>query len=127
MIWPLLIMAAALTGPDPDSALGAVKACDRGAMQALTKAEPHRRSEWAAAAYAEQQAIARERGLLLFPGAVPPTPAGQASLNLALAGLDARQKQLDDARAVERSWRELVDELRADFLANCAVRGGKDQ
>lgn len=127
MIWPLLMMAAALSGPDPEPALGAIKACDKASVAALTKAEPHRRSEWAAAAYAEQQGIARERSALLAPGSLPPSPAGQASLNLALAGLDARQKQLDDARAVERAWRDLVDELRADFLANCAVRGGKDQ
>ena len=120
MIALSILLVAAFTGPDAVPALEAVKSCDRGAMADMTKAEPHRRSQFAAAAYAEQQAIARERaGLLTRPGG-DPTPAGQASLTLALGALDARQKQLDDARAVESSWRMLVDELRADFLANCA-------
>ena len=116
----LSILLAAFTGPDSVPALEAVKACDRGAMADMTKAEPHRRSQFAAAAYAEQQAIARERAALLAKPGGDPTQAGQASLALALGALDARQKQLDDARAVESSWRTLVDELRADFLANCA-------
>lgn len=120
MIALAVLLAAAFTGPDAAPALEAVKSCDRGAMADMTKAEPHRRSQFAAAAYAEQQAIARERAALLTRPTADPTPAGQASLALALGALDARQKQLDDARAVEFSWRSLVDELRADFLANCA-------
>jgi len=124
----LLALLAAFAGPDPAPALDAVKTCDRAAMMALTKAEPRRRTEWAAASYAEQQAIARERAALIAPGAAQPTAAGKASLDLALAGLDARQKQLDDARAVEMSWRALVEELRADFLANCAqTKGERDR
>jgi len=123
----LLILLAAFTGPDPAPALQAVRTCDRAAMMAMTKAEPRRRAEWAAAAYTEQQAIARERAALLAPTAVPATPAGKATTDLALSALDARQKQLDDARAVEMSWRTLMDELRADFLANCApTKGWKD-
>ncbi|MFM5955454.1 MAG: hypothetical protein ACKOPE_14290 [Novosphingobium sp.] len=127
MILALPFLLAAFAGPDPAPALDAVKTCDRGAMMALTRAEPRRRAEWAAAAYAEQQGIARERGALLAPGTAATTAAGKAGFDLALTGLDARQKQLDDARAVELSWRALVDELRADFLANCAqTKGGKD-
>lgn len=127
MIGSLIFFAAAFAGPDPASALGVVKTCDRPAMMALTRAEPRRRAEWAAAAYAEQQGIARERAALLSPGSASATPAGQASLGLALSQLDGRQRQLDDARAVELSWRTLVDELRADFLVNCAQgKGGKD-
>lgn len=125
---PLAFLFAAFAGPDPASALDVVKTCDRGSMMALTRAEPRRRAEWAAAAYAEQQGIARDRAALLAPGsAISATPAGQASLNLALTQLDGRQRQLDDARAVEVSWRALVDELRADFLVNCApTKGWKD-
>lgn len=120
MIALTILLAAAFTGPDAVPALEAVKTCDRGAMADMTKAEPHRRSQFAAAAYAEQQAIARERAVLLAKPGGDSTPAGQASLALALGALDARQKLLDDARAVESGWRSLVDELRADFLANCA-------
>ena len=120
MIALSILLAAAFTGPDAVPALEAVKTCDRGAMADMTKAEPHRRSQFAAAAYAEQQAIARERAVLLAKPGGDPTPAGQASLTLALSALDGRQKLLDDARAVEAGWRTLVDELRADFLANCA-------
>lgn len=127
MIAVLIFLAAAFEGPDPAPALATVKTCDRAGMLTLTRAEPHRRSEWAAAAYAEQQAIARERAALLAPGAVPAMPAAKAGYELALANLDARQRQLEDARAVEQSWRTLVDELRADFLANCAQgKGGRD-
>lgn len=123
----LLILLAAFTGPDPAPAIQAVRSCDRAAMMAMTKAEPRRRAEWAAAAYTEQQAIARERAALLAPAVDPTSPTGKTATDLALAGLDARQKQLDDARAVEMSWRSLMDELRADFLANCVPsKGGKD-
>ena len=119
MIALAALMAAALTGPDADPARAAVQGCDKPAMARLTRAEPHRRADFAAAAYAEQQAIARERAGLYARPAGDATAAGQATLNTALAALDARQKQLDDARAVERGWRDLIDELRADYLANC--------
>lgn len=119
MIPVLALMAAAFEGPEAAPALDAVKRCDRPAMQHLTKAEPHRRSQWAAAAYAEQQAIARERGELLTRQPQLTVPAEVAATNAALGALDARQRQLDDARVVEMSWRALVDELRSDFLANC--------
>lgn len=120
MIHALFLMAAAFAGPDSAPALDAVKHCDRGAMQSLTKAEPHRRSQFAAAAYAEQQAIARDRADLLERQAKETTPTGLTAITASLAALDARQRQLDDARAVEQGWRALVDELRTDFLANCA-------
>jgi len=127
---PLLFLASALAGNDPASALDAVKACDRPAMSVIVRAEPHRRADWAASVYAEQQAIARDRAALLARQGSETTPAGKASLEAALLQLDARQKQLDDARAVESSWRTMIDELRADFLANCAqgkgsIGGGK--
>lgn len=122
---PFLLLAP-VVGPDPADAIGAVKACDRTAMAAMTRAEPRRRAEWAAAIYGEQQAIARERAVLLAPGAAT-SPAGKAALDVAFASLEGRQRQLDDARAVEFSWRALVDELRADFLANCTQgKGNKD-
>ena len=120
MIALLALMAAAFEGPEAAPALDVVKRCDRGAMQSLTKAEPHRRSQFAAAAYAEQQAIARERSAVLVRAPQDGAPVVQAANAAALTALDARQRQLDDARAVEQGWRVLVDELRTDFLANCA-------
>lgn len=123
MIPLLALLAATLAGPDPVPALEAVKTCDRQAMSGLVKAEPRRRADFAATAYAEQQSIARDRAALLARQTVESSAAGKASLDLALTQLEARQKQLEDARAVERGWRDLYDELRADYLANCA--GGK--
>lgn len=120
MIHALMLMAAAFEGPDSAPALDAVKHCDRGAMQTLTKAEPHRRSQFAAAAYAEQQAIARERADLLARQQKETAAPALAAIGTSIAALDARQRQLEDARAVEQGWRALVDELRTDFLANCA-------
>ncbi len=111
--------------PDSAPALDAVKTCNRVEIRKMISSEPHRRTEFAAAAYAEQRAIAHERATLLSPPSADPaaaTPAGQASTANALGQLDSRQKQLDDARAIEASWRELFDEMRADFLANCSGR-----
>jgi hypothetical protein len=126
-----MILALLLLGgvevPDSAPALDAVKTCNRVEIRKMISGEPHRRTEFAAAAYAEQRAIAQERASLLAPPVAGPaagTPAGQASTANGLAQLDARQKQLDDARAIERSWRDLFDEMRADFLANC--NGRKD-
>jgi hypothetical protein len=115
----LSILALGLDVPEAAPVIAAVKACDRTEIRNLIKGEPHRRTQFAAAAYAEQRAIAAERAtLLVVPEAI--TPAGQASTTTALLQVDARQKQLEDARAIERAWRDLFDEARADFLVNCA-------
>lgn len=120
----ILALAAALTGPDPAPALSAVQSCDRAAMSGIIRGEPHRRAEFAAAVYAEQQGISRDRAALYARLGSDATPAGKASLENGLTQLDARQRQLEDARAVERSWRDMVDELRADYLTNCAKDKG---
>ena len=124
MILSLLLLSGVQI-PDSAPALDAVKTCNRVEIRKMIREEPHRRTEFAAAAYAEQRAIARERAVLLTPSTADPaagTLPGQASTANALNQLDARQKQLDDARAVEASWRGLFDEMRADFLANCSGR-----
>ena len=118
MILALSLAASVVTGPDAAPALDAVKRCDTEAMQAITKAEPHRRSEWAAALYAEQQAIARERLELAARAALQPALPDDLE---AQAALDARQRQLDVAKGVENGWRSLLEELRLDFLANCGA------
>lgn len=126
MILSILLLSG-LQIPDSAPALDAVKTCNRVEIRKMISSEPHRRTEFAAAAYAEQRAIARERAMLLAPPTADSgagTPAGEASTANALSQLDGRQKQLDDARAIEMSWRELFDEMRADFLANC--NGRKD-
>lgn len=123
----LFLLLSGMEVPDSAPALDAVKTCNRLEIRRMITSEPHRRTEFAASAYAEQRAIAQDRASLLaapMPGSGAGTPAGQASTTNALGQLDARQKQLDDARAVEKSWRELFDEMRADFLANC--NGRKD-
>lgn len=127
MIPALILCLLGLTPPDPAPLRTAVAACDRGAMAELTRAEPHRRAEWAEAVYREQRAIAAERAALIpSPATSGGTAAGQAGLATARGTLDARQQQLEDARAVERAWREFYDEHRADFLASCAGRKGGD-
>lgn len=118
----MMTLAALMLGadvPDAAPALSAVKTCNRSEMRTIIRDEPHRRTQFAAGAYAEQRAIAQERSALL---ATPPSGAtGQATTATALAQLDARQKLLDDARATEKSWRDLFDEVRADYLANCTT------
>ena len=119
----MIVLSALMLGIDvPDAApvLAAVKTCDRSEMRTLIRTEPHRRTQFAAGAYAEQRAIAQERATLLTAPTAT-TPTGQVTTTTALAQLDARQKQLDDARATEKSWRDLFDEVRADYLANCTT------
>ena len=124
MIAALVLLA--VSTPDPEPLRNAVGTCDVKGLHALMESEPHRRAEFAAAVYGEQRAIADERTRVQ---AIAPTgsTAGQATVGQALALLDTRQKQLDDARTVERAWRDLLDEERADYLANCTnnKRDGK--
>ena len=118
MIAALTLSAAIMAGPDAAPALDAVKRCDTDAMQAITKAEPHRRSEWAASLYAEQRAIAQARIELAARAAIQPALPDDTAAH---AALDARQRQLDVAKGVENGWRSLLEELRLDFLANCGA------
>jgi hypothetical protein len=117
------LLANALVAPDAAPLSEAVSRCDRPAVAAHAQAEPIRRAEFAMGVYAEQRAIAAERAAL---DAATPTvvsgPAGGASLTAARDALDARQRRLDDAVRVERAWREVNDELRAQFLAACTGR-----
>lgn len=115
----LSLLMLGLEVPEAAPVIEAVKTCDRGEIRTLIKGEPRRRTQFAAAAYAEQRAIAVERSALLTLPAAS-SPAGQASAVTGLAQVDARQKQLEDARAIERAWRDLFDEVRTDFLANCS-------
>lgn len=123
----ILTLLLGLVPPDPAPLRGAVAQCDRGSIADLARAEPHRRAEFADAIYREQRAIASERAALA-PAATASvaTPAGQAGLTNARAALDARQQQLEDARAVERAWRDFFDEQRADFLASCSGKKRDD-
>lgn len=118
MIALLLVLIEGVVAPDPAPMLAAVTECDRSGIAVVTRAEPHRRAATAAALYTEQRAIAQAREALRA-SALPADPGGQAPL---WAALDARQKRLDDARTVEAAWRVTIDELRADFLANCSTR-----
>lgn len=123
MILLPLLLANALVAPDAAPLSEAVTRCDRAAVAAQAQAEPGRRAEFAMGVYAEQRAIAAERaGLDAATPAVVSGPAGDASLTAARAALDARQRRLDDAVRVERAWREVNDELRAQFLAACTGR-----
>lgn len=109
----LIALVLSAVSPDPEPLRAAVIACERASLSELTRAEPRRRAEWAGAVYAEQRAIAAARAAL-----VPGDPA----LDPMRGALDQRQQQLDDARAVERAWRDYYDEYRADFLASCSAR-----
>lgn len=123
MILLPLLLANALVAPDAAPLSEAVTRCDRAAVAAQAQAEPTRRAEFAMGVYAEQRAIAAERSSLdAATPAVVSGPAGGASLTAAREALDARQRRLDDAVRVERAWRDLNDELRAQFLAACTGR-----
>lgn len=122
MIVPL-ILAAALEAPDPAPLRSALNTCDRGAIAALTTAEPRRRATFSGLAYDEQRAIANERARLDL-NLLPAQPTLANPLDPAVAdrdrrALDARQRRLDDARTVERAWRESLEEARTAFLAQC--------
>jgi hypothetical protein len=107
----------ALTPPEYGPMHEAVRKCDRDEMGKLNKVEPHRRAEYAGAVYAEQAAIAQERANL--DSTAPTSAAGKASLEAARSALESRQKRLDDFKLVEKAWRDAVEEMRADYLANC--------
>ncbi len=127
-----LLLSAALAPPDPAPLRTALDRCDRGAIAALTALEPKRRAAFSGAVYDEQRAIARDRAELDGPllGAEPagaPAAAGSTAITIpapdrARAALEARQRRLDDARTVERAWRETLEDGRAAFLAQCTNR-----
>lgn len=111
------LLAYALIAPDAAPLSEAVARCDRGAVAAQTQAEPARRADFAKGVYAEQRAIASERAALDASALTD-----ELALAAARSALDARQRRLDDAVRVERAWREVNDELRAQFLAACTGR-----
>jgi hypothetical protein len=120
IVLALLADVIALTPPDITPLHDAVAKCDRDALASFAKAEPHRRAEFGDAFYSEQRSIAADRVALADSAGL--SAAGRASLEAARGALDSRQKRLDDAKLVEKAWRDAVDELRADYLANCDLR-----
>ncbi|MFC3594085.1 hypothetical protein ACFOON_10610 [Novosphingobium piscinae] len=132
MIAPIVLVAT-LVAPDPAPLRTALERCDRGAIAALTAIEPKRRAAFSGAAYDEQRAIATERaqldaGLLGEGGAVASQPGpAPAAGDRVRAALEARQRRLDDARTVERAWRESLEDGRAAFLAQCTGRRDGNQ
>jgi len=120
MMFALATLVTALWPPDPTPAVNAVQACDRRVMNAITRAEPHRRAEYATALYNEVRALAAEFAAIGAPAASPREAAGRAA---ALALFDIRRKQIEDVRLAEATWRDALDELRGDFLARCAAGG----
>lgn len=117
MILLPILLANALVAPDAAPLSEAVARCDRGAVASQAQAEPVRRAEFAKGVYAEQRAIATERAALDASALTD-----ELALTAARSALDARQRRLDDAVRVERAWRDLNDELRAQFLAACTGR-----
>lgn len=111
------LLAYAMVAPDAAPLSEAVTRCDRVAVAAQAQAEPLRRAEFAKGVYAEQRAIATERAALDASALTD-----ELAVTAARSALDARQRRLDDAVRVERAWRDLNDELRAQFLAACTGR-----
>ncbi|MBC2652968.1 hypothetical protein H7F50_15350 [Novosphingobium flavum] len=122
------LLAAAIVAPDPAPLRSALERCDKGAIAALTAIEPKRRAAFSGAVYDEQRAIAEERARLDAAPAAPDgaavvtQPGAVAAPDRLRAALDARQRRLDDARTVERAWRESLEDGRAAFLAQCTNR-----
>ena len=134
MIVPL-VLAAGLVPPDPAPLRSALERCDKGAIAALTALEPKRRAAFSGAVYDEQRTLAEERArldaIMIGPDAAPPAltpptaaiaPSAPSGAERARAAIDARQRRLDDARLVERAWRESLEDGRAAFLAQCTNR-----
>lgn len=117
MILPPFFLAYAMVAPDAAPLSEAVARCDRAAVSAQAQAEPVRRADFAKGVYAEQRAIASERAALDASAVTD-----ELALTAARSALDARQRRLDDAVRVERAWRDLNDELRAQFLSSCTGR-----
>lgn len=116
----VLGLAAALTPPDPAPLRAALDSCDRGAIARLTATEPRRRAAFSSAAYDEQREIAAERARIDVASLTPVAPTTAADPAVAeRARLEARQRRLDDARTVERAWRDSLEESRSAFLAHC--------
>ncbi|WP_298198742.1 hypothetical protein [Novosphingobium sp.] len=125
------LLAVAIVAPDPAPLRSALERCDKGAIAALTAIEPKRRAAFSGAVYDEQRAIAEERARLdAAPAAlagpdgpaVVTQPGAIAAPDRLRAALEARQRRLDDARTVERAWRESLEDGRAAFLAQCTNR-----
>lgn len=121
-----LFLALAIAAPDPAPFSTAVQRCDRDWMVEQAKAEPARRATFALGVYNEQRAIAEARAALDGGSPIPSGPAGAASLAAARDAIDARQRRLDDAVKVERAWRDLNDEFRAEYLSSCTGRKKAD-
>ena len=112
-------LASVLLAPDPAPVVDAVGTCDRAAMTSVTKAEPHRRAAFAVAVFQDLRTLANERAQAEALPVLPKDASGRAALQ---AAIDAKRKQVEDARATESAWRSALDELRADFLINCSGR-----
>jgi hypothetical protein len=124
---PLLLFAAA--SADLDALDQAVARCDRGAANPVFATEAARRSQFLLDAYREQEVIVNDRLAVaaqrraLRESATPTKPADQKQLekqlDLQQAGLDDRQKALNDKRMLEGIREDAMDTMRRYFLNNC--------
>jgi hypothetical protein len=124
---PLLLFAAA--SADLDALDQAVARCDRGAANPVFATEAARRSQFLLDAYREQEVIVNDRLAVaaqrraLRESGTPTKPADQKllekQLDLQQAGLDDRQKALNDKRMLEGIREDAMDTMRRYFLNNC--------
>ena len=123
---PLLLLAAA--SADLDALDQAVGRCDRAAANPAFATEAARRSQFLLDAFREQEAIVsgrltvadQRRSLREAPSAKPfDQKQTEKQLDLQQAGLDDRQKALNDKRLLEGIREDAMDSMRRYFLNNC--------
>lgn len=124
---PFLLFAAA--SADLDALDQAVARCDRSTANPVFATEAARRSQFLLDAYREQEVIVGERLAVadqrraLRESTAPAKPGEQKhvdrQLDLQQAGLDDRQKALNDKRMLEGIREDAMDSMRRYFLNNC--------
>jgi hypothetical protein len=124
---PFLLFAAA--SADLNALDQAVARCDRSAANPVFATEAARRSQFLLDAYREQEMIVgdrlavadQRRALRESTASAKPVEQKQLEkqLDLQQAGLDDRQKALNDKRMLEGIREDAMDSMRRYFLNNC--------
>lgn len=123
-MFPLPILATAMTLPDLDALRANVAKCEKAAVSKVFTDEPQRRAGFLVDSVKEQQDIAAGRLALAerrrkLRTATNGTDTADAITATSLE-LDDRQQALNDRRAVDAVYREALDFLRQHYLTSCA-------
>ena len=125
---PLLLLAVASL--DLGQLDQAIARCDRGVASPAFASETARRSRFLMDTYREQEAIVAARLALAerrreLREATRKAVAEERSLALEEAGIEDRQRALNDQRLLEGIRKDAIDSMRRHFLAHCPA--GQDK